>query len=64
MAQIKDKDIAASIDISPVTFSRWKTERPELYTRIKKSFECEAKLKALEITLDDALKIVKQYKGE
>ena len=64
MAQIKDKDIAASIDISPVTFSRWKTERPELYTRIKKSFECEAKLKELEITLDDALKIVKQYKVE
>ncbi|MGD9970418.1 MAG: hypothetical protein AB7S65_08170 [Sulfuricurvum sp.] len=64
MSQIKDKDIAAAIDISPVTFSRWKTERPELYTRIKKSFECEAKLKALEITLDDALKIVKQYKGE
>lgn len=64
MAQIKDKEIAVAIDISPVTFSRWKTERPELYTRIKKSLECEAKLKELEITLDDALKIVKNYKGE
>ncbi|MDP2077332.1 MAG: hypothetical protein Q8J85_04750 [Sulfuricurvum sp.] len=62
MKRITDKAISESIDVDQVTFSRWKTGRPELYTRIKQSFECEAKLKALELTLDQALKIVKDHK--
>lgn len=64
MKKLTDKAIAEIIGVDQVTFSRWKTSRPELYHRVKQSFECEAKLKALEITLDDALKIVKDYKGE
>jgi hypothetical protein len=62
--KMTDKAICELLDLNQMTFSRWKTERPELYRRIKQSFECEAKLKALEITLDDALKIVKDHKGE
>lgn len=62
MKKLTDKAIAEIIDVDQVTFSRWKTGRPELYTRIKRSFECEEKLKALELTLDEALKIVKDHK--
>jgi len=62
MKKLTDKAIAESIDVDQVTFSRWKTGRPELYARIKQSFECEAKLKALGVALDDAIRIVKDYK--
>ena len=45
--------------IGAVTFSRWKKERPELYTRIKKSFECEAVLKKLEMALEEAIAAIR-----
>jgi len=64
MKKLTDKAIAEIIDVDQVTFSRWKTGRPELYRRVKESFRCEAKLKELELTLDDAIKIVKDYKGQ
>lgn len=57
-----DKDICEIIDIYPSTFSRWKKERPELHKRIKQSFECEAKLNELELSLKDALKLLEDYK--
>lgn len=61
MKKLTDKEIASIIDVDQVTFSRWKTKRPELYKRVKDSFRCEAKLKELELSLDQALDIVKDY---
>lgn len=60
--KITDKAICEALNINQMTFSRWKVDRPELYKRIKESFDCEAKLGELELTLEQALKIVKRNK--
>ena len=60
--KITDKHIAKTVGIGAVTFSRWKKERPELYKRIKDSFECEETLKKLEMTLDEAKEALAAYK--
>lgn len=57
--KLTDKAIAEIIDVDQVTFSRWKTSRPELYSRIKQSFEYEAKIKEIESKLNDVIQIVK-----
>lgn len=59
MKKLTDKAIAEIIDVDQVTFSRWKTGRPELYKRIKQSFEYEAKIKEIELKLNDVIQIVK-----
>lgn len=60
--KITDKDIAKTVGIGAVTFSRWKKERPKLYNRIKKSFECEEALEKLGVTLDEAKEAIAAYK--
>lgn len=60
--KITDKHIAETVGIGAVTFSRWKKERPELYSRIKKSFECEAILEKLGMTLDEAKEAITAYR--
>jgi len=57
-----DKKICSMLDLQPSTFSRWKSERPELYQRIKESYECEATLKKLGVSLDEAKAIIELYK--
>lgn len=60
--KITDKHIAKMVGIGAVTFSRWKKERPKLYSRIKQSFECEAALEKLGVTLDEAKEAITAYR--
>lgn len=61
---MKAKEMAAAINVPENTFSRWKHSRPELYQRIVKSFECEEKLKELNVTLDKAKEIIEVYQSQ
>ncbi len=58
---MKAKEMAAAVGVGEVTFSRWKKERPELYARIVASFECEERLAALRVSMEDALQIIEAY---
>ncbi len=60
---LKDKEIAKKLKIGAVTLSRWKRNRPELYTRIKESYKCEAVLEKLGVSLDEAKEVIEKYKG-
>ena len=59
-----DKQIAEEIGVGPVTFSRWKKARPQLYQRIKQSYHCEETLKELGMTLEKAKELIEAYKAE
>jgi len=61
---LKDKEIAKKLKIGAVTLSRWKHSRPELYTRIKESYECEATLEKLGVSLDEAKEVIEAYQSE
>ena len=57
-----DKSIAEMLKIGQVTFSRWKRDRPELYDRIKRSYECEEVMNKIGISLDQTKSILRYYK--
>ena len=61
---MKAKEMAEAINVPENTFSRWKHTRPELYKRIKKSFECEELLNKLDVTADELKEAIKAYKAE
>lgn len=60
--KLTDKEIAKKIEIGAVTFSRWKKERPKLYQRIKKSFECEALIDKLNTSSEQIREAIAAYK--
>jgi plasmid maintenance system antidote protein VapI len=61
---MKAKEMAEAINVPENTFSRWKHTRPELYERIKKSFECEELIQKMGITIDEMKKAIEAYKSD